>query len=206
MFPSSDKKLEILNDHYKDTFSHLVAYRKQRDRLLLYLLSLVAILVLYQFFPQELSDGFMKLVSKKTGVDIVLDPLQAVFLVYMPPLLFCLILGHRYWQISHLIERQYDYLEKLEKEIASLFAGSVPFTRESIFAHKDQNISIWSHNFYDRCFRAIFFIILPCLGITFGLRHYGFSWRLLCYVIVAIIFYCYFLRVSRKIFEKIFLS
>lgn len=30
---SDDKKAEMLNDHYKDTFAHLVAYRKQRDRL-----------------------------------------------------------------------------------------------------------------------------------------------------------------------------
>ena len=35
MYASSQKKIDILHDHYKDTFSHLVNYRKQRDRLLL---------------------------------------------------------------------------------------------------------------------------------------------------------------------------
>jgi hypothetical protein len=28
MYASSEKKIDILNDHYKDTFSHLVSYRK----------------------------------------------------------------------------------------------------------------------------------------------------------------------------------
>ena len=53
MYSSSEKKLEILNDHYKDTFSHLVSYRKQRDRLLLYLLAGVGLMFLYQLFPEE---------------------------------------------------------------------------------------------------------------------------------------------------------
>ena len=50
MYSSSEKKIDILNDHYKDTFSHLVSYRKQRDRLLLYLTVVMMIMFLYQFF------------------------------------------------------------------------------------------------------------------------------------------------------------
>ena len=198
MFPSSDKKLEMLNDHYKDTFSHLVAYRKQRDRLLLYLLGLVTMLVLYQLFPREITDGILKIVSKKIGVDIILDPLQRTLLVYMPPLLFCFILAHRYWQIWNLIDSQYDYLEELETELASLFASGIPFTRESNFSHKNQNVSIWSHEFYNWCFRVIFSIILPFLGWTFGLRHYGFNWKWLVFLIVLIIFYGHLKRVLKK--------
>ena len=43
MYASSEKKLDILNDHYKDTFSHLVSYRKQGDRLLIDLLRTYAV-------------------------------------------------------------------------------------------------------------------------------------------------------------------
>ena len=53
MYASGEKKIDILNDHYKDTFSHLVGYRKQRDRLLLYLLGVVVIMLVYEIFPQQ---------------------------------------------------------------------------------------------------------------------------------------------------------
>ena len=129
MYASSEKKLDILNDHYKDTFSHLVSYRKQRDRLLLYLLVVVAVMYLYELFPDKTTIAISEVFSKKIGVKIV-DSIVS-FLLQTLPLIFVTFLGLRYWQVWHLIESQYDYFEKLEKDLASLFPSGVPFTRES---------------------------------------------------------------------------
>ncbi len=76
MFASNDKKLEILNDHYKDSFSHLVSYRKQRDRLMLFLLSVLGIMILFQYFPNQISQSASKFVSTKIGVEFDLHILS----------------------------------------------------------------------------------------------------------------------------------
>lgn len=172
MYASSEKKLDILNDHYKDTFSHLVSYRKQRDRLLVYLSVIVGIMFLYQFFPDKTATTISEIISEKTEIALDSD-ISLVILFSLSPLF--IILGRRYWQVWNLIESQYDYLEKLETELASLFSSGVPFTRESNFSFKGQSLSMWNHRFYNLCYRSLCFSLV-CLGATYGLRRYGFSW------------------------------
>ncbi len=174
MFASNDKKIEILNDHYKDTFSHLIRYRKQRDRLMLFLLAVLAVMYVFQFFPDETTGAISKLLSKKLGVEIVLNVLHVLLL----PIFIVFILSHRYWQLWNLIERQYDYILALEKELSSLFMSGVPFTREINFAfRKNARLSIWRHTIYNRIFLSIW-IFWIFLYITFAFRYYGFSWDL----------------------------
>ena len=200
MFVSSDKKLEMLNDHYKDTFSHLVGYRKQRDRLLLYLMTVVVIMILYQFFPEETITAISEIVSKKIGVNLG----RGSVLVYILPMPFFVILGQRYWQVWHLIESQYDYLEKLEEELASLFSSGVLLPAKVIFPSKGRDLSIWSHKFYDQCF--LFLLCnLVFLGATFGFRHYGFSmgWLICCIGSIIFFFYWNFKATLKKIWTKI---
>ena len=191
MYASSEKKLDILNDHYKDTFSHLVSYRKQRDRLLLYQLGVVSLQFLYQFLPNETTDIILKVVLKKIGVDdIVLPSVVGILLVWTPPTLFFLILGRRYWQVWNLIENQYNYLQKLEEELSPLFASGVSFTHEGNFSFKNEELSIWSHRFYNLCFRSLCFIMVM-LGATFVLRHHGPSWQAFTACIVLIIVFIF---------------
>ena len=175
MYASSEKKLDILNDHYKDTFSHLVSYRKQRDRLLLYMVGVLMILFLYQFFPGEIVDTIFTTVSNKTGVDMELGFIEKHFLIFTPTFVFYFVAGRRYWQVWHLIDKQYDYLEEIEKELSSLYASGLPFTRESKFSYKGKNLSIWSNTYYNQICYAIVMFVLPALGATFGIRHYGFK-------------------------------
>ncbi len=106
MYSSSEKKLDILNDHYKDTFSHLVSYRKQRDRVLLYMLGISAMLALYLVFPDGIIDVVVEVVSSKIGVELVLSRISKIPLILAPPLIFLVILSHRYRQVRDLIESQ----------------------------------------------------------------------------------------------------
>ena len=175
MYSSSEKKLEILNDHYKDTFSQLVIYRKQRDRLLLYALAGVTLLLLYQFFPYLTIDVIFDVASKKLDVAMDLDSIDKILIVMTPIIVFFFVVSHRYWQIWNLIESQYDYLEKLEQELASLYASGIPFTRESKFSNKGKALSIWNSDYYNGVFRTILKFVLPALGVTFGIRHFGFK-------------------------------
>ena len=184
MYSSSEKKLEILNDHYKDTFSHLVSYRKQRDRLLLYLVALVAIMWLYDLFPDEVSNLILEITSERIGVNGVESIVS--YLLDSLPLMCVVFLAFRYWQIWHLIESQYDYLEKLETDLASLFPSGIPFTRESNFSYKtNRNLSIWSHRIYNLSFTILFYGLF-LFRVTSDYRLHGFSWGRLVYCIVWI--------------------
>ena len=195
--PSSDKKLDILNDHYKDTFSHLVSYRKQRDRLLLYLLGLVVIMWLYELFPDEMSAALSKIASEKTGVTKVESIISNVLKEL--PMLCAVFLAFRYWQTWHLIESQYDYLEKLETELASLFSSGIPFTRESNFSYKkNRNLSIWSHKPYNLSFTLLFYGLF-LLRLTSDYRLHGFSWGWLISCIIWIILFLFWhFRIMRS--------
>ncbi len=197
MYSSSEKKLEILNDHYKDTFSHLVGYRKQRDRLLLYLLALVVIMWLYDLFPEEMSNTVSEIISEKTGVTKVESIISNVLKEL--PMLCAVFLAFRYWQTWHLIESQYDYLEKLETELASLFSSGIPFTRESNFSYKkNRNLSIWSHKPYNLSFTLLFYGLF-LLRLTSDYRLHGFSWGWLISCIIWIILFLFWhFRIMRS--------
>ena len=190
MYASSEKKIDILNDHYKDTFSHLVSYRKHLDRVLLYLSALLGMMYLYQFFPNETTDAIFKVLSQKTDADIAMGPIGKMVLIFVPVWGFYFILYRRCRQVMDLIQVQYDYLEKLEIELASLYASRVPFTRESRFSLKGQNLSLWNYDFYSECLRLLNFSLIWISG-TFGLRHYGFSWLWLSIFIMLVIFFLY---------------
>ena len=170
MYSSSEKKLEILNDHYKDTFSHLVGYRKQRDRLLLYLLVVMTIIFLYQFFPEETTTAISDAVTKKTGIGRINS-----FIFHLLLSIISWLLSFRYFQLRELIDEQYQYLQKLEVDLAALFPSGVPFTRESNFSVQgNRYLSLWSNKPYNKFFQILFFLWVS-LSMTFGLRHYGFS-------------------------------
>ena len=197
MYASSEKKIDILNDHYKDTFSHLVSYRKQRDRLLLYRFGVLAILILYQLFPGDTINALLKIVTEKVGVDITLSTIGGLFLAYMPLLLFLIVLCFRSWQVGNLVDSHYAYLEKLEQELVSLFPSGVPFTRESNCSYKGTIISIWNHRIYDLLFYMTFNVWI-ILSLTYGWRHHGFNPFRLISVILFFICYIYWNRKTLK--------
>ena len=70
---SEDKKLEVLNDHYKDTFSHIRSYLKQRDRFFAYLLLVLVIMFLQVVSPGESDAVISKLIAEKAGKSVVIN-------------------------------------------------------------------------------------------------------------------------------------
>ena len=200
MYASSEKKIDILNDHYKDTFSHLVSYRKQRDRVLVYLSGIVAIMLVYEMFPQQITSAVSEIVSKKIGVD-TLDSIVN-FLVDRLPLIFACILSFKYFQLRALIERQYSYLQELEGELASLFYSGVPYTRESNFSLRENpNLSLWSHKPYNLFFLGMFAFLLILSWASEIVRD-GFSWFSVINIIVPISIILYLQFRSKNDKEK----
>lgn len=206
MYASSEKKLDILNDHYKDTFSHLLIYRKQRDRLLMYLLINVVIISIYVFYPERTPDAISEAVSKKIGISLTsIDP---VLILIIPEILGCIIM-FKQLQLSLLIQRQRFYLEELEKDLTTLFPGGVAFTRETNFSLEERrNLSVWSNIPYIWFF-SILFCWMALLFLWLVYQRNGFSatwyvcfgiWLLLTFYLAYRIFWA--LRQKRKMQRK----
>lgn len=154
---SDDTKLQVLHDHYQDTFTHLRAYLKLRDRLFLYLLIVVTIMLLEMAAPKAAGSAISQFIENKIGVKETID------LSFITGVIWFLLLGLtlKYYQNLVLIERQYVYIHKLETELNQLYPNSnIVFTREGKTYLKDYPIlSDWAHFLYTIVFPSILIAI-----------------------------------------------
>lgn len=120
-------RLDILHDHYKESFSHIREREKYRDRLFLVLIGLFALLIFEVGYPIQFG-GSLDSVSVAVGQfdlrAIPLPPLLSATWVFT----FAVVL--RYCQVSINVERSYDYLHSLETTISPLLGGNGIYRRE----------------------------------------------------------------------------
>lgn len=129
--------LNILHDHYKESFSQIREREKQRDLLFLVLIALLGSLFLEVQYPADLQRIFNEISTSSTKkslnalnalpVSIITSATWTVFLVIML----------RYCQNSITVDRQYKYLHKLEDTISSLLGDDSIYTREGKAYLKD---------------------------------------------------------------------
>lgn len=128
MKPTDDAKLNILNDHYKDTFVWLQETRKQRDQLYVLVVAAAALLVFQLVSPKDAGLAIGQIVSKQLGLQAPIDVSILGSLIW-----FALLgLSIRYFQTTISLERQYKYIHSLEEELCIVFDEKV-FIREGKF-------------------------------------------------------------------------
>lgn len=181
MIVSSEKKVEILNDHYKDTCSRLANYRKQRNRLVLYALIIMGIAALFELSPQEALSAIFAIFSSKVGSNIKSIPIADIpvsnsVIKALPYLIIiCIAITYRHYTIA--IDNQYSYIQMLESELTSLYPRSNLFTRETNYSSRGSRYyAMWSSRFYDLILSAICFLLVG-LGIVVDIAKDGFHWR-----------------------------
>lgn len=123
----SEKQLEILHDHYKETFALIRSAEVSRDRLFLVVIGLFSLLSLEIGYPAELG-GALKKVSLFGGeFDFSALPLAALLnATWVATLAITL----RYCQSAVSINRQYPYLHDLERAISPAVGGGDLYHRE----------------------------------------------------------------------------
>lgn len=120
---SADKRFDVAYDHYKDTFVYIKRYCRQRDRLFLYVLGLLAV---FELNPAAGSTSILQAILKKsTGADITLGASLVTTLSWV----LLLLLVTKYYQSNITIDLQYKILHAQEEGICNLF-GSRFFVRE----------------------------------------------------------------------------
>lgn len=123
----SDVQLEVLHDHYKESFFYIRDREKQRDRLFLIVLGLLTLIAVEILYPADFGgalDGFEFLGAQ---VDISSLPLAAIL---SSSWMFTFALSLRYCQVCINVERQYEYLHGLEEKISKQFESAQLYSRE----------------------------------------------------------------------------
>ena len=122
---TDDKKIELLYDHYKDTFENQKLSLKKRNLYTIICLGLIGTMAFQLADPNQIDSISNELVKNNIG-NISIDH-RYINNILTFALLWVVML---YYQINILIERVYKYIQSIEGEIST---GLTPYeiTRES---------------------------------------------------------------------------
>lgn len=123
----TEKQLEILHDHYKETFARLRDAEALRDRLFLWVIGLFALLILEIGYPAAIGGTLGALNIAGGELNLQALPLPALLNATW---ILTLTMGLRYCQTSVLVNRQYPYLHTLEETISPEVGGGDLYQRE----------------------------------------------------------------------------
>ena len=156
------KLIEVLSQHYSETFELLHKIVARRDRLFLYILLVIFVLLLYMSSPSVMSEWvntfFNNQVNGAANPNML--PLIDVSVIGVVLLLGLLSLSHTYFQTVLHVERQYDYVYQLEQELSSHFAGRA-FIREGDHYKKYRyRFSRWTIGIFWILFPSLFFLFI----------------------------------------------
>ncbi len=170
---SDEKKIEILNDHYKDTFSQLSKYLEKRERLFSLILVTVVVLLFQLYSPSEANTTIGEFILKK------LDLQSTVNIAFVNSVIWFILLGLvvSYFQTIIHIERQYTYVHGLEEQLSKEFHGKA-FTREGKSYLKNYpQFDNWMHFIYTLVFPAvlILMVVLKIINEIYSLIGKGIS-------------------------------
>ena len=153
---TDDTKLEVLNDHYKETVAEFKKTGKSRDINFLIVLALLGVMAFQFVSPDQSQSILTKVINSHLGTDATLSVSLLGSLVWAA-MLFAAI---RYFQAVINIEKQYNYSHDLEQLLSKNYGGKA-FTREGKSYLKDYPIfSKWVHFIYRTLFPLLLFFTI----------------------------------------------
>ncbi len=146
-------EIEIYYDHYKDTFTYLREYLKQRDKYFMYCVILLTLVFINSMLPIDFEIATKDFIKNKVGLE-KFNNLKVINSLLLFILLSMVI---KYFQINVLIERQYKYLHHIEKKL------SKNLKEFNIFREGKSYLN--NYPFFSRIVHRIYTIIFPVLLI-----------------------------------------
>ena len=151
---------ELYYDHYKDSFEQQKSYLKERNRLTVYIILLIAMLFMMngnRIVLIEISSSLQKQNIGKEVIDFNIVT-TALYFVFM-------WLTMRYYQICLTIEKVYEYIKRCEMNIST--GGSFKIDRESGDYVKNYPWLKWvTHRIYVYLF-PVLIIVASVVSIIF---------------------------------------
>jgi ABC-type multidrug transport system fused ATPase/permease subunit len=133
----NDKKAELLMEHYKETFENILYYWKARNRLFVFILILLTAMALDLAQPGSIAQVTNAYIAKTLASGSAqpggpttqlptLDFSAVGSLCWFA--LLCLVI--QYYQRSIHVDRQYNYIHRLEEKLSALTGDDNFITRE----------------------------------------------------------------------------
>lgn len=123
----TEKQLDILHDHYKETFARLLKAEALRDQLFLQVIGIFALLILEIGYPNVLGNTLGKFSIAGGEFDLKALPFPALLNATW---FLMLVFGLKYCQTAVFVSRQYPYLHYLEDVISTAVGGGDLYRRE----------------------------------------------------------------------------
>jgi hypothetical protein len=158
------EKLDVLYDHYKETFS--LSSEAQKKRSIFFVSLVISIMVLFLFLID--SNGVITTISEylKNNFSVALSIRTAIIQTFVWVIVLYLFM--RYFQTNIYIERQYSYIDQLEQEISKEL-------QSNIFARESKNY-LQKHPMVLDIINFIYKWIFPVLGILLITFKIIFEW------------------------------
>ena len=115
---------ELYYDHYKDSFDQQKRFLKERNRLTVYIILLIALLFMMSSNRIVLIEVSSSLQKQNIGKDLLDFNIVATALYFV-----FMWLTMRYYQINLTIEKTYEYIKRCETNIST--KGTFKIDRES---------------------------------------------------------------------------
>lgn len=164
----NEEKLQLLHDHYKDTFTLIRDRERQRDRLFLVVLGLYGVIAVAVLFSVSFSAALKN--AEVAGVKADLSTLPAGALLGAL-WAFSLAMTLRYCQSSIVVERQYGYLHTLEAQISKELGGGGLYQREGqAYLERYPAFSTWAWVSYTYVFPLLLILLAVAFIVTEWLR------------------------------------
>jgi len=167
MSKDQNTHLEVLANHYSETFELLKADTGKRDRLFLYMLIVIFLLLLYMSAPTLVGEWINSFVVSQSGNAEDSAMIQLIDISFIGTIFWIgfLSLSHTYFQTVIHVERQYDYVYKLENQLSKHFDEKAFIREGKHYRDNKRKFSSWT--------KIIFWILSPLLIFLFL-----FSWQL----------------------------
>lgn len=155
---TEDKKIELINDHYKDTFANLQTFQKFRDWLFFIILIIIIIMLFQISSPLEANNIIGQIISKSLNLQNSIDTSFVGSIIWFS----LLALVVRYFQTVIYIERQYKYLHELEELLSDNFAEKA-FIREGKSYFSNRHIFL---KFVHKMYKFVIPILVIFITLT----------------------------------------
>ncbi|MBA2134155.1 hypothetical protein [Capillibacterium thermochitinicola] len=155
----SDKKTDILYNHYIDTYANAKERENLRNKLFLITVGLLGLILLELTYSTDMVNAIKQINILGININISVIPLPILISFTWT---FFSILSVRYYQVTIHIDKLYLYIHGLEKKLSALMGENNIISRESS-GYLTKKFSIFRHcvwYYYTAIYPAIVIIVI----------------------------------------------
>jgi hypothetical protein len=202
-----DSRIQVVHDHYKETFAIIREREGVRDRSFIALVGLFALLTLEVLHPSQTGSALR--VVHVLGTDIDLSQLPLAYWLNAS-WTFVLLVALIYCRVTANIDRQYPYLHRLEGWMARALGDDDLYRREGRMYLSYYPVFLnWAWFAYVILFPGV--VILACvvlviqewLALPYSIWHKGFDSGMALCVIISFLIYTVAPRLFRPFKDKV---